>query len=78
MIDEETGYILLNRFSRTTADEIEAALQKLESQGMKNLMLDLRHNAGGYLEQAVDILDKFIERKKDIHPSHITILKPKC
>ena len=61
MIDDETGYILLNRFSRTTSSEIEEAMQSLESEGMKNLILDLRSNAGGYLEEAVDVLDKFIE-----------------
>jgi len=60
MIDEETGYILLSRFSRTTSDEVEKALSELESQGMKSLVLDLRSNAGGYLEEAVDVLDKFI------------------
>ena len=61
MINDETGYILLNRFSRTTSDEIEEAMQSLEAEGMKNLILDLRSNAGGYLEEAVDVLDKFIE-----------------
>ena len=61
MINDETGYILLNRFSRTTSDEIEKAMRSLESKGMKNLILDLRSNAGGYLEEAVDVLDKFIE-----------------
>lgn len=60
MIDERTGYILLNRFSSTTADEIEDALDKLEALGMTQLLLDLRNNGGGYLEQAVEILDKFI------------------
>lgn len=60
MINDETGYILLSRFSRTTSDEVEKALNKLESQGMKNLVLDLRSNAGGYLDEAVDVLDKFI------------------
>ncbi|MCH7495133.1 MAG: S41 family peptidase [Candidatus Marinimicrobia bacterium] len=61
MIDEETGYILLSRFSKTTSDEIEKALQTLEDQGMKNLILDLRSNAGGYLDKAVDVLDMFID-----------------
>ena len=61
MINDQTGYILLNRFSRTTSDEIEEAMKSLESEGMENLILDLRSNAGGYLEEAVDVLDKFIE-----------------
>ncbi len=60
MINEKTGYILLNRFSGTTAEEVEAALQELEAQGMTQLLIDLRNNSGGYLEQAVKVVDKFI------------------
>jgi carboxyl-terminal processing protease len=58
--DNETGYIYLNRFSKTTSEELEKALLDLESKGMKDLVLDLRMNSGGYLEQAVDVADKFI------------------
>lgn len=60
MVDEKTGYILINRFSSTTAKEVELALQELEDQGMQQLLLDLRNNGGGYMEQAVEIVDKFI------------------
>ena len=60
MLDEKTGYILINRFSSTTADEVEAALQELEAQGMTQLLIDLRYNSGGYLEQAVKVADKFV------------------
>ena len=60
MLDEKTGYILINRFSSKTADEVEAALQELESQGMTQLLIDLRYNSGGYLEQAVKVADKFV------------------
>ena len=60
MLDERTGYILINRFSSTTAEEVEAALLELEAQGMLRLLIDLRNNSGGYLEQAVEIVDKFI------------------
>ena len=60
LLEERTGYILINRFSSTTAEEVEAALQELEGQGMSRLLIDLRNNSGGYLEQAVDIVDKFI------------------
>ena len=60
MINEKTGYILLNRFSGTTAEEVEAALQELEAQGMTQLLIDLRNNSGGYLEQAVKVVDKFV------------------
>jgi len=61
MLDPETGYIHLSHFSQTTGDEIEQALTMLEEQGMQRLLFDLRGNAGGYLEQAVEVADKFIE-----------------
>lgn len=60
MLDERTGYILVNRFASTTADEVEAALLELEAQGMTRLLLDLRNNSGGYMEQAVKVVDKFV------------------
>ncbi|UCH62120.1 MAG: S41 family peptidase [Fidelibacterota bacterium] len=60
MINEKTGYILINRFSSNTADEVEMALQELEAQGMTQLLIDLRNNSGGYLEQAVKVVDKFV------------------
>jgi len=58
--DHETGYVYLNRFSKSTSEELEKALQDLEVQGMKNLILDLRMNSGGFLEQAFEVADKFI------------------
>ncbi|MDZ7315307.1 MAG: S41 family peptidase [candidate division KSB1 bacterium] len=60
MLDDRTGYIYLGRFARTTAQEVEEALQKLEKQGMKQLVFDLRGNSGGYLDQAFEVADKFI------------------
>jgi carboxyl-terminal processing protease len=60
MLDENTGYILINRFSSTTSEEVEAALQELEAEGMTRLIIDLRNNSGGYLEQAVEVADKFV------------------
>ena len=58
--DGDTGYIYMGRFARTTSIELEEALLELEKQGMKQLVLDLRNNSGGYLEQAVAVADKFI------------------
>ncbi len=58
--DGETGYIYLGRFARTTSEEVEEALNKLEKQGMKKLIFDLRGNSGGYLDQAFEIADKFV------------------
>lgn len=66
MLDAQTGYVLISRFAKTTGDELESALVKLEKLGMKQLVLDLRGNAGGFLEQAVSVSDKFIEHGKKI------------
>jgi len=60
MLDEKTGYILVNRFSSTTAAEVDRALAELEAEGISQLILDLRNNSGGYLEQAVQIVDMFV------------------
>jgi len=66
MIDDSTGYIFLNRFSGTTSDEVEKALNRLSAEGMQRLVFDLRNNSGGYLEQAVEIADKFIAGRQKI------------
>jgi carboxyl-terminal processing protease len=60
MIQPQVGYVQITRFSATTADELEKALVKLDREGMKQLVLDLRQNGGGYLEAAVQVADKFI------------------
>jgi carboxyl-terminal processing protease len=56
------GYIRILQFGENTAEELEAALQKLKSQGMKGLILDLRWNPGGLLDQAVEVCQKFLPR----------------
>ncbi len=66
MIDDSTGYVRLTRFSAMTKQEVEKAIHRLKSQGMKRLMLDLRNNSGGYLEQAAGIADLFIAEKDTI------------
>ena len=60
MLGNHTGYILINRFTATTSQELETALDSLESLGMNRLILDLRNNSGGYLDAAVEVADKFI------------------
>jgi carboxyl-terminal processing protease len=58
------GYIRLNRFSKTSIDEFTASVSNLRSQGMTELILDLRGNSGGYLNIAVELADEFLESGK--------------
>ncbi len=60
MIDKEKGYIKLNRFSGSAYEEFMQALEKLKNQGLKKLVLDLKDNGGGILDEAVNIADEFI------------------
>ncbi|RYY98664.1 MAG: S41 family peptidase [Chitinophagaceae bacterium] len=60
MIDGSTGYIRLNKFSETTYREFMRALEDLQAKGLKSLVLDLRGNGGGLVNQAVYIADEFI------------------
>lgn len=62
MIDEERGYIRLGDFSETSNRELGEALQKLRTQGMKRLVLDLRDNPGGPLDQAIRVANRFLTR----------------
>ena len=60
MINEDTGYIRLARFSRKAGTELDSALNKLKDEGMESLVLDLRGNPGGLLEAAVEVCEKFL------------------
>lgn len=62
MLDEETGYIKINRFAATTHEEFIASVEDLQEQGMQKLMLDFRNNPGGYLNQAIAISEEFFPR----------------
>jgi carboxyl-terminal processing protease len=62
MIDGETGYIKLNRFAATTYEEFKTALHELQTQGVKNLILDLQDNGGGYMNTAIEIANEFLKR----------------
>jgi len=66
MLRPGVGYVRMIRFSGTTSDELEEALQKLESQGMEELILDLRGNAGGFLNEAIEVADKFLPAGKKL------------
>ena len=63
MADPETGYIKLSRFSATSGNEFLESLEKLKSQGMKHLVIDLTGNGGGYLQTAIDIADQVLGDK---------------
>ncbi|WP_076789463.1 S41 family peptidase [Chlorobium sp. KB01] len=62
MLDRRVGYIRLSRFIATTADEFRTVLLRLKKQGMKRLVIDLRGNPGGFLEQAVAVADEFLAK----------------
>lgn len=64
MLDEETGFIKLNKFSATTTEEFTKAMNELKQQNLKNLILDLRGNGGGYLKTAIEISDQFLGDSK--------------
>lgn len=66
MMDENTGYVKVSRFAATTYDEFMAALNKLKGEGMKRLILDLRSNPGGYLDQAFKMASEFLPQGKKI------------
>ena len=62
MIRPEVGYVRIKNFTETTNDELDAALKKLKENNMKYLLLDLRFNTGGLLDQAVKVSDMFLEK----------------
>ena len=64
MLDDELGYIKINKFAATTYDEFKTALDELLISGMQKLVLDLRHNPGGYMQVANQIIDEFLEEGK--------------
>lgn len=62
MIRPGVGYIRIGSFGATTYDEFMAAVDKLKKQGMKDLLLDLQENGGGYLQAAVKIANEFLPK----------------
>jgi len=66
MLNKNTGYIKISRFAGTTYDEFMKAADKLRKNGMTKLVMDLRDNGGGYLGEAVKIVDEFLPAGKMI------------
>jgi carboxyl-terminal processing protease len=66
MLDANTGYIKISHFAERTYDEYIDGFMKLKKSGMKNLVVDLRGNPGGYLRTAIQIADEFLPEKKMI------------
>lgn len=64
MVDNQTGYIKVSRFTLSTDQEFRDALLKLRLSGMKQLLLDLRDNSGGYMGTAIKMADEFLSGNK--------------
>lgn len=75
MIDEETGYITLTRFSDKASSEVKKAFRKLKKQGMKKLVFDLRYNPGGSLLESIRISNFFLPKGKKIVTTKAKIKK---
>ena len=65
-IDDKTGYIVLAHFSRKASSEVKEALEKLKADGAKQIVLDLRGNPGGLLNEAIDICNLFVPKNEVI------------
>jgi len=82
LLNQNIGYIKLERFAETTYNEFKNSLKQLTEQGIKTLILDLRENGGGYVAPAIQIADEFLEsntlimftkdREKKVRKSYAT------
>lgn len=64
LIKPHIGYIRVNRFAATTGEEFLTALKTLQKKGMKDLILDLQGNGGGYLNAAIDLANEFLDQRE--------------
>lgn len=66
LVNPKTGYVKVNQFSATTIDEFNASVGALNKRGIKNLIIDLRGNSGGFLNAAVEICDQLLPKGRMI------------
>jgi carboxyl-terminal processing protease len=64
LIQPHIGYVRIDRFGATTAEEFKTAMKSLQKQGMKDLILDLQGNGGGYLNAAIDLANEFLGQRE--------------
>ncbi|MHB9056683.1 MAG: S41 family peptidase [Paludibacteraceae bacterium] len=64
MLTDKIGYIKINSFGTTTTDEFNKALKELKAKGMKDLILSLERNGGGFLKTAIDLADEFLPKDR--------------
>jgi carboxyl-terminal processing protease len=64
MIDKTTGYIKLNKFTESSYEEFMRALEDLQKEGLQQLIYDLRGNGGGYMNEAIEMADEFLDGDK--------------
>jgi carboxyl-terminal processing protease len=64
LIGNNIGYIKINRFAETTFNEFKTGLTRLKQKGIQSLVIDLRDNGGGYMEEAIAIADEFLKDKQ--------------
>ncbi len=64
MMDKTTGYIRLSKFTETSYEEFMQTTEALQKQGLQNLVLDLRSNGGGFMDEAVNMADEFLDGDK--------------
>ena len=62
MVDPQTGYVRIDDFAEHTEEELSNALEEMQRKGMKRLVLDLRNNPGGQLDQAIRMVNLFVRR----------------
>lgn len=64
MLDQTVGYVRISKFAEKAGDEFQTALRELKSRGCKSLILDLRSNGGGLMDQAISVVSQFVPKDR--------------